>query len=127
MDCKGNSFNIHCLPYSEMIFPCILAAYIFIDMKRNVSLLGFIIGAILPLLGVIIVYMLLFKGAGMSDIVRNITRDFDVTAKVLSLAIIINVIPFIFYTNNRLDLTARGILIATMLYAVLIVMLKFVW
>jgi hypothetical protein len=50
-----------------------------------------------------------------------------IAALVLSLSLLANAIPFIFYTNRRLDLTARGILVATILYAVLIVLLRYVW
>ena len=51
----------------------------------------------------------------------------DSAATILSLCLLANAIPFIYYTNKRLDHTARGIFIATMLYAVLIVLLKWVW
>ncbi len=96
-------------------------------MKRNVSLLGLIIGLFTPMLGVLIMYLVKFGGESFESFFRILTRNFDVAAMVLSLSILANVIPFIYYTNRRLDLTARGILIATMLYAVLIVLLKFVW
>lgn len=96
-------------------------------MKRNSSLLGLVIGILMPMLGLLIMYLLKFNSESFQSFFRILTRDFDVAAMVLSLSILANIIPFIFYTNRRLDLTARGILIATMLYAVLIVLLKFVW
>ncbi len=96
-------------------------------MKRNMPLLGFVIGFLMPLLGMIVIYLVKFPGTQFNEFIRILTRNFDVAAMVLSLSILANIIPFIYYTNKRLDLTARGILIATMLYAVLIVLLKFVW
>ena len=96
-------------------------------MKRNVPVLGLIIGLLFPLIGILIMYLVKFNGMEMGDFFSTLLRKKDVAAMVLSLSILINIIPFIFYTNRRLDLTARGILIATMLYAVLIVLLKFVW
>ncbi|MCB0700992.1 MAG: hypothetical protein H6551_09080 [Chitinophagales bacterium] len=96
-------------------------------MKRNVSILGLLIGLLMPMLGIFIVYLIKFQGVSLGDFASALVRDFDQTAKILSLSILANIIPFIYYTNRRLDLTARGILIATMLYAVLIVLLKFVW
>ncbi len=96
-------------------------------MKRNVPLLGFVIGVIMPMLGLLIVYLVKFPGESFETFSSTLLRNGDLTAKVLSLSIIANILPFIFYTNKRLDLTARGVLIATMLYAVLIVLLKFVW
>ncbi len=96
-------------------------------MKRNVPLLGFVIGAILPLLGMFIVYLILFQGVDFNQFLKNLRHQPSQAAKVISLGILINVIPFIFYTNKRLDLTARGIFIATMLYAVFMLLIKFVW
>lgn len=96
-------------------------------MKRNLPVLGFIIGAILPLIGYLLVFLVLAHGQTLGQFSANMADNHPNLAKVLSLSILINVIPFIFYTNRRLDLTARGIFIATMLYAVVIVLLKFVW
>ena len=96
-------------------------------MKRNVPILGLIIGLLLPILGILIMYLVKFNNMEAGEFIRTMMRKKDVAAMVLSLSILINIIAFIFYTNRRLDLTARGILIATMLYAVLIVLLKYVW
>ncbi len=96
-------------------------------MKRNVPVLGFILGIIMPLLGLLLFYLVKFSGMGMEEFISVLLRNHEETAKILSLALIANLIPFIYYTSKRLDLTARGVLISTMLYAVLIVLLKFVW
>lgn len=96
-------------------------------MKRNLPLLGFAIGALLPLVGLGIVYLVLGGGLPFNDFLQGLVHDHDRAAKVLSLSVIINVIPFIYYTSKRLDYTARGILVATMLYFVFMVLLKWVW
>lgn len=96
-------------------------------MKRNVPVFGLVIGIIFPMLGMLVMYALKFTGTPFADFIRTMMDNHKVAAMVLSLSLLANAIPFIFYTNRRLDLTARGILIATMLYAVLIVLLKFVW
>lgn len=96
-------------------------------MKRNVPVLGFILGVIMPLLALLLFYFVRFSGMDMSEFMSVLTHNHEDTAKILSLTLIANLIPFIYYTSKRLDLTARGVLIATVLYAVLIVLLKFVW
>lgn len=96
-------------------------------MKRNVPILGFLIGIIMPVVGLYIVSLIFKNGASFGDFFKALRHSHDQAAKVLSLAILLNILPFIFYTNKRLDLTARGILVATMLYAVLIVLLRFAW
>lgn len=103
---------------------CILAQHLDI-MKRNVPILGFIIGLILPLLGIIIMYFAWAHGAGFGEFLSGLTTHRQDAAKVISLSLIMNVIPFIYYTSKRLDHTARGVFIATVLYALLIVLLKF--
>jgi len=96
-------------------------------MKRNVPVFGLIIGIIFPMLGMLVMYLVKFGGTPFGEFIQTMINNHKVAAMVLSLSLLANAIPFIYYTNKRLDLTARGILIATMLYAVLIVLLKFVW
>lgn len=96
-------------------------------MKRNISAFGFVIGLLFPLIGIFIVYLIMFGGMSFDGFIKEMTHNFDAAAKVLSLGLLVNLIPFSFYTYNRLDLTARGILISTVLYAVLMVLLKYVW
>lgn len=96
-------------------------------MRRNVPVFGLFIGIIFPMLGMLVMYALKFTHTPFPDFIRTMMDNHKVAAMVLSLSLLANAIPFIFYTNRRLDLTARGILVATMLYAVLIVLLKFVW
>jgi len=96
-------------------------------MKRNVPVLGLIIGILFPMLGMLVMYLIKFTGTPFNEFIHTLVINHKVAALVLSLSLLANAIPFIYYTNRRLDLTARGILIATMLYAVLIVLLKFVW
>ncbi len=96
-------------------------------MNRNVSLFGLLLGLIFPLLGVLVVYLIGRSGNTFAGFVDGLINNHKLAGKVLSLSLIAELIPFIYYTNRRLDLTAKGILIATMLYAVLIVLLMFVW
>lgn len=95
-------------------------------MKRNVPALGLVIGLLMPLLGAVVCYLLLFRSMTVGGFLHSMTNSHSVASKVLSLAIIANLLPFMLYTNRRLDLTGRGILVATMLYAVVIIWLKVV-
>lgn len=96
-------------------------------MKRNVAVLGLLLGLVTPLIGVLIFYLVKFRHDSLSSFINSLVHNHDAAVLVLSLSLLANIIPFIYYTNRRLDLTARGLLIATMLYAVFIVLLKFVW
>jgi hypothetical protein len=108
-------------------FTCILAA-IFIYMKRNVAALGLFLGLLMPAIGVLILFVVKFQSEGsLSNYIMAIFNNGKFGFMVLSLSLLLNLIPFLYFTNKRLDLSARGVLIATMLYAVLMVLLRYVW
>lgn len=97
-------------------------------MKRNVPALGLIIGLLLPLVGVVIVYLLVGRETGsLTDYISGLFYNGKRGSMIISLSCLLNIIPFLLYTNKRLDLTARGVLVATMLYFVLFILLKYVW
>jgi hypothetical protein len=98
-------------------------------MKRDVAVFGLIIGLILPLIGVnIVVYIFsLINGDHMSAYYSAFKNNHRAAATISTLGLLINLAPFIFYTGRRLDQTAKGIFIATVVYAVIIFLLKFVW
>lgn len=96
-------------------------------MNRNVPVFGLILGIIFPVLGMGVMYLVNFSGISVGGFIQTMVGNHKIAAMVLSLSLLANAIPFIYYTNKRLDHTARGILIATILYAVLIVLLKWVW
>jgi len=96
-------------------------------MKRNVPIFGLLIGLVTPVIGFIIMYFIWGHGMPFGEFARTLVNNHDTASKVLSLGLLLNLLPFILYTNKRLDYTARGILVATILYAVLIVLIKYVW
>jgi len=96
-------------------------------MRRNVPILGFIMGLFLPMIGIFIMYLAWGHGQGFGGFLTSMTQQKGLAAKVLTLGLLINLVPFVYYTSKRLDYTARGIFIATMLYALLVVFVKFIW
>lgn len=95
-------------------------------MRLNQPIVGFLIGLVMPLLGFVVVYFVLGSGHNsLSTFFQYVMGAPKVMAKVLSLSILANIIPFLYFTRRRLDYAARGIFIATVLYAVAIVLLKF--
>jgi hypothetical protein len=96
-------------------------------MKRNAPVFGLIIGLIMPLIGVVITYFLVGGGEPFSLFISRLANNGKQSSMILSLSCLLNIIPFLYYTNKRLDLTARGVLLATMLYFVLFLLLKFAW
>lgn len=112
--------------HKNAFFTCILAIYLN-DMKRNVPILGFIIGALLPLLGMYLFHFVVNARQPFGAFIDSLMHQHQLAAKVLTVSILINLVPFLLFTSRRLDYSARGVFIATMLYALLIILLKFVW
>jgi hypothetical protein len=97
-------------------------------MKRNVPIFGFVIGLFAPVLGLLIVYLIMGgNNDGIGDFFNDMFRMRSIASLYITLSLLINLLPFIYCTNKRLDQTARGILVATMLYAVFIILIKYVW
>lgn len=96
-------------------------------MKLNMPITGFIIGIFLPFLGMYIMYLLWGNHIGVGNFASSLTMQKGMAAKVVLLGVLANLAPFVYFNLKRLDYAMRGVFIATMLYAVLIVLIKFVW
>lgn len=90
--------------------------------------MGLLIGLGTLLAGLAVVYGILYGSRGISipgflDLMRY---SHDHAAKVLSLALIAEIIPITWVKRKRLDATARGLFVAIMLAAMAILWFKFV-
>jgi hypothetical protein len=74
-----------------------------------------------------IVYSLWGHHEGFFQFMGSLTKLKGLASKVLTLSILINLAPFVYFINKRLDYALRGVFIATMLYALLIILIMFVW
>ena len=96
-------------------------------MRRNLPIYGFLLGAVLPCIGFYVMYMLWGHKEGVGAFLSSTTKSHDLAAKVFTLSLLINLIPFAWFTTKRKDYLAQGLFVATMLYVVAIVLIKFVW
>ena len=96
-------------------------------MNKNIPIIGFVIGAVLPVLGFVIMYFLWSNGMSFERFIINVKADHKVLAKVMTMSLLINLFPFLYFKSKRLEYTMNGVIVATMLYAVVIVLLMFVW
>jgi hypothetical protein len=95
-------------------------------MRLNQPIVGLVIGLLMPLLGLIVVYFVLAKGMSFEDFLTLATASGDFAGKVITLSVLANLIPFLYFSRRRLDYTVKGIVIATILYMVLFIYMKFV-
>lgn len=95
-------------------------------MRLNQPIVGLVIGLIMPLLGLIAVYFFLGSGMSFEDFLTRSASSGDFAGKVITLSVLANLLPFLYFNRRRLDYTVKGIVIATILYMVLFIYVKFV-
>ncbi len=96
-------------------------------MKKNVPFIGFIFGLLFPLLGFFVMSKIWGVGMRFGYFLERVRSDHKVFARVLTMSLLANLIPFLYYKTKRLDFAMNGVVVATMLYAVYIVLVMFVW
>ena len=92
---------------------------------KDSMLLGLLLGLVIPVLGVMIFYYSKFAAVDLWQFLQVATKH-KVLSPMLSLCAILNLGVFYLFLNKNLYLTARGIILATIIYGVTIVLLKFV-
>jgi hypothetical protein len=118
---KDNSF-----PFMPLVV--VYCGFNTVFMRINTPIVGFIIGLILPILGFFVVYFLMFRSnSTLSGLWYSMAHSHKSAAKVVTLSLLINYAPFLYFNTKRLDYALRGVVTATMIYAALVVMLMFVW
>jgi hypothetical protein len=94
-------------------------------MRLNQPIVGLFIGLFMPLLGFIVVYFIMGRGMSANSFVEHLQSSSDALSKVISLSVLANLIPFLYFNRRRLDQAVKGVVIATMLYAAAFLYVKF--
>lgn len=95
-------------------------------LRKDDLWLGIVLGVLGPVAGFLIFYMMKFLPLGQSiGVYLNLFKDNSfLIPKVMSLSLLANGITFFLYTHYRKDETSRGILVATLIYAIVIIVFK---
>ena len=111
---------------------CILQLYYSVQYF-HMRIIGFLSGLIAPFIGLIIMYFIWGSHQGFGSFVQSLFRLPGMAGKVFTLSLLINLLPFAVFTSLRGerkkmgDEVSIGIFIATMLYVVAIVIIKYIW
>ena len=102
------------------------------ESRFNLAPIGLVVGVIFPVLALIFLYFFFFSTWDFSTYSKMFvgfsnSRDMNNSSKMISLAMIANLIPFYFFLNRKYYQTTKGILIASFLFGLLIFMYKFIW
>lgn len=96
-------------------------------MKLNNPIVGLLIGLIMPLFGLVVMKFMWFRFDEFGVFIHRLVTSRDMMFKVCSLSMLANLIPFVWFNTKRFDHGARGVFIATMLYVVFLVLVRYVW
>lgn len=92
-------------------------------IKKNI-LIGFLTGLSANVAGIIL-YILLFSSGGIDDTLRDAQVN-DYLGKIIALGAALNFLPFFVFLKKNLIYHARGVLLATVITAVVIAITKFI-
>ncbi len=95
--------------------------------KKDNLKLGLIIGLFAPLLGMVGFYFWKFSAYSFIDFIKFLLVEKHLITGMVSFSLLANAIFFTLYINTHKDKTARGIFIVTCVYAILALILKFVY
>lgn len=93
------------------------------------AIVGLLVGLGFALIGLVLVYILIYNSAGVKFYLGLFKGDptYSAASKPISLAMIVNLVPFYYFLNRKAYQSTKGVIIATVLLGVLFVLYKFVW
>jgi len=86
---------------------------------------GIVIGALAPILGLVIYYFLKAPSISFTEFVEYFFKTKAMLTAVGSLSLIVNIVLFTIFINGRRDKTAIGIFVMTLMYGLMILYAKF--
>lgn len=91
-------------------------------MIRKDVIIGFIIGIVANIVGIAL-YILLFSKEGFEGTIRSAV-NFSFIGKLVSLGAILNLVVFFILIKRNEDHKARGVLLATLVAAIIVIVNK---
>jgi tryptophan-rich sensory protein len=92
--------------------------------KKDNLQFGLILGFLSPVLGMAVYYLMRYRLFSVKDFLRVLMMQKSLMSGVVSVALMANAIIFTIYINKHKDHTAKGIFIATCMYALVALGLK---
>lgn len=97
-------------------------------IKKDNLRLGILLGFLAPILGMFLYYFAVFytKGVGFREFLYYLEQNKSLITGVSSISLVANAVLFTICVNGRKDKTARGLFIATLIYGIGVLIVKFV-
>lgn len=100
----------------------------YVMFKKDNLPLGIALGLLTPVVAFFVYYLLLAlpKHVGLGEFMNLLVTNRQMIPKIISICLLANGLVFYLYTRQRKDVTAKGIFLVTMLYAITILLLKLI-
>ncbi|GAB2664375.1 hypothetical protein GCM10027036_17900 [Flavihumibacter cheonanensis] len=97
-------------------------------LKKDNLQLGIVLGFVAPLIGLVIYYLIVFMPRHVSfmEYLVYLKQLKSLLTGVSSISLIANAILFTIYINSRKDKTAKGVFVSTLIYGVVVLLIKLV-
>lgn len=95
-------------------------------LKDNTKF-GVLLGILGPFIAMVCFYFWKFSAYPISDFLKFMFYERKILVGSLTFSLIANAITFTLFINKNKDYTAKGIFIMTMIWAVIIIALKFIF
>ncbi len=94
--------------------------------KKDDLKLGLVLGFITPVLGMFAYYFIQFRLFTLKEFFTVMLQQKSLMSGIISISLIANAVVFTIYINKEIDKTARGIFIATCIYALVALTVKWI-
>jgi hypothetical protein len=93
--------------------------------KKDSFWLGAILGLIAPVIGFFIFKMIRYNNFSLREMYQWMTLNHNLITAYISVSLFANAILFTLYVNAKIDKTAKGIFIVTVVYAIAALLIKY--
>ncbi len=94
--------------------------------KKDDLKLGLVLGFVTPVLGMFAYYFIQFRIFTLKEFFTVMLQQKSLMSGIISISLIANAVVFTIYINKQIDKTARGIFIATCIYALAALAVKWI-
>lgn len=93
--------------------------------KKDSWWLGCVLGLVGPVAGFLIFKLLKYNNFTLKEMYQWMTMNHNLITAWISISLFANALLFTLYVNARIDRTAKGIFIITLIYAIAALLIKF--
>jgi len=95
-------------------------------LKKDNLRLGLLLGLVAPFVSLVIYYYVKFSSITVAEFFSFLHTHRDQITAVSVPCLVLNIALFTIYINSHRDQTAKGIFAATLIYAILALLFKFI-